>query len=106
MGQSSPPPPNLYNFFSSISLPAPRQNQLSQRVTYCNTGFKSLWAEIYEEFTLPVTGYNTFWWCSSSRQWVSSLFFTMYMMYVQQEYFAKYQTTAKPQTTLKFSDQG
>ena len=36
----------------------------------------------------------------------SSLFFTMYMMYVQQEYFAKCQTTAKPQTTLKFSDQG
>ena len=27
-------------------------------------------------------------------------------MYVQQAYFAKCQTTAKPQTTLKFSDQG
>ena len=27
-------------------------------------------------------------------------------MYVQQAYFAKYQTTAQPQTTQKFSDQG
>ena len=34
---------NLYNFFSSISLPAPRQNQLAQRVTYCNTG------QVYEQ---------------------------------------------------------
>ena len=33
----------------------------------------------------------------------NSCFFTMY---VQQAYFAKCQTTAKPQTTLKFSDQG
>ena len=33
----------------------------------------------------------------------SSCFFTMY---VQQAYFAKYKTTAKLQTTLKFSDQG